>query len=221
MKYKCLVLDHDDTVVNSTATVHYPAFCAYLRRYHPELSGRWSIEDYLRYNFSPGVVEFFRDIVGLSPEDMDCEEAFWADYVREHIPAPFPGIGEIIADFRTRGGIIAVDSHSYSHYILRDYRAGGLPQPDIVYGWELPPEQRKPSPYTLLDLSRRLSVPPEEILVVDDLKPGYDMARAAGCAFAAAGWAYDIPAISGFMRAHCDIYCETPQQLRAALFTEV
>ena len=26
MKYKCLVLDHDDTVVDSTASIHYPAF---------------------------------------------------------------------------------------------------------------------------------------------------------------------------------------------------
>ena len=26
MKYKCLVLDHDDTVVNSTATIHFPSF---------------------------------------------------------------------------------------------------------------------------------------------------------------------------------------------------
>ena len=25
MRYKCLVFDHDDTVVNSTATIHHPA----------------------------------------------------------------------------------------------------------------------------------------------------------------------------------------------------
>ena len=24
MRYRCLILDHDDTVVNSTATIHYP-----------------------------------------------------------------------------------------------------------------------------------------------------------------------------------------------------
>ena len=26
MRYPCLVLDHDDTTVNSTATIHYGAF---------------------------------------------------------------------------------------------------------------------------------------------------------------------------------------------------
>ena len=30
MKYKCLVFDHDDTVVNSTATNHHPCFQMYL-----------------------------------------------------------------------------------------------------------------------------------------------------------------------------------------------
>lgn len=29
MRYPCLVVDHDDTVVNSTATVHYPCFVEY------------------------------------------------------------------------------------------------------------------------------------------------------------------------------------------------
>ena len=32
MRYQCLVLDHDDTVVDSTASVHYPAFMETLRR---------------------------------------------------------------------------------------------------------------------------------------------------------------------------------------------
>ena len=33
LKYRCLVLDHDDTVVNSTATVHYPCFVEYMEKY--------------------------------------------------------------------------------------------------------------------------------------------------------------------------------------------
>ena len=31
MKYRCLIVDHDDTVVNSTATVHFPCFRACAR----------------------------------------------------------------------------------------------------------------------------------------------------------------------------------------------
>ena len=31
MKYKCLVVDHDDTIVNSTATIHFPSFELYMK----------------------------------------------------------------------------------------------------------------------------------------------------------------------------------------------
>ena len=50
---------------------------------------------------------------------------------------------------------------------------------------------------------------PEQLLMLDDLKPGYDMCRAAGVPFAAAGWANDIPEIEGYMRRNCDYYFKT------------
>ena len=219
MKYKCLVLDHDDTVVDSTASIHFPAFVEYLRVKMPALADKYTLEDYFRYNFDPGVVEFFKNHVGLSDEDMIDEEAFWRAYVKEHIPNAYPGMKQIIERFRAEGGIVAVDSHSYASYIERDYRENGLPMPEVIYGWELPPVQRKPSPYTLFDLMRRYSLTERDILVVDDLKPGYDMARAAGVDFAAAGWAHDIPEIEGFMRRHCDYYFKTRESLYELLFS--
>ena len=125
---------------------------------------------------------------------------------------------EIIADFKAAGGIVAVDSHSYQEYIERDYRHNNLTEPDIIYSWDLPKEQRKPSPYTLFDLMKRYDLAPSEIVVVDDLKPGYEMARGAGVDFAAAGWAYDIPEIEDYMRKNCDFYLKTVDELRKILF---
>ena len=219
-KYKCLVLDHDDTVVNSTSTIHYPCFIEFLKQKKPQIADRYTLEDYFRKNFDPGVTEFFCGEVGLSPAEFKEEEAFWTQYVKTHVPAAFPGMKELKEDLRRTGGKIAVDSHSFSYYIERDYRHNSLPAPDVVYGWDLPPEQRKPSPYTLFDLMRRLSLSPDEILVIDDLKPGYDMARAAGVDFAAAGWAYDVPEIEDFMRKNCDYYFKTVEECRAALAGE-
>ena len=68
MKYKCLVFDHDDTAVNSTATIHYPSFVEYMKIYHPEVD--YSLEDYVKYNFHPGVIEFFTDVIGLDQEEL-------------------------------------------------------------------------------------------------------------------------------------------------------
>ena len=54
MKFPCLVLDHDDTVVNSTATVHFPCFAEYTAKFFPKAK-RYTLEEYILKNFSPGV----------------------------------------------------------------------------------------------------------------------------------------------------------------------
>ena len=218
MKYKCLVLDHDDTTVASTAEIHFPCFMEYLKITRPHLLCKWDLETYLIKNFHPGITSILRDELQMDDADVKREIDFWANYVEGHIPAAYSGIAEIIAEFRRQGGIIAVDSHSLLKYIQRDYEYNRLPTPDVIYSWDLPEEKRKPSPYTLFDLMKKYSLSPSEILVVDDLKPGYDMARGAGVDFAAAGWAYDVPSIEDFMQKNCDYYLKTVEELSALLF---
>ena len=68
---------------------------------------------------------------------------------------------------------------------------------------DLGPERRKPNPYPVLEALDRLGLQAHEALVVDDLKPGVDMAKAAGVDVAAAGWAHRIPSIRSYMRQNC------------------
>ena len=203
-------------MVNSTATIHYPSFVEYMAVRHPEI--RMSLADYFRYNFHPGVVAMFTEICGLSMEELQDEERFWKEYTRRHVPEAYPGIRGLLEEQRQRGGIITVVSHSFTENILRDYRENGLPEPDLVFGWEYPPEQRKPEPWPLYRIMERFGLKAEEMLVVDDLKPGYDMAAAAGVPFAAAGWANDIPEIEGFMRENTPRYFKTVAELKDYLF---
>ncbi len=217
-KYKCLVLDHDDTVVNSSASIHYPSFVEYLKIARPHLADKYTLEEYFEKNFHPGILELFTEEIGLSEQELEEEEAFWREYVKNHIPTVFPGMREIIADFKAGGGLVVVDSHSLTENIIRDYKANDLPMPDYIYGWDIPKEMRKPAPGTLLDLMERYSLSKEEILVVDDLKPGYDMARAAGVDIAAAGWAHNVPEIAGFMKENCEYFCDSVARLREILF---
>ena len=204
LKYACIVLDHDDTVVNSTATIHYPSFVEYMKIYRPNI--KMDLEEYFRLNFDPGIVALLMDICGLNEQETKEEEQFWSDYVKNHIPQAFEGLSKILRQYQSRGGKIAVVSHSYSYYIERDYAANDLPKPDIIFGWDLEPEKRKPDPFCLYEIERQFDLQAKDILVVDDLKPGYDMARAAGVPFAAAGWANDIPEIEHFMRENCGLY---------------
>ena len=124
---------------------------------------------------------------------------------------------EIMEKQKAEGGLIAVVSHSMDENILRDYRENGLPEPDLVFGWEQPEERRKPNPWPLEEIMRRFDLRPSELLMIDDLKPGYDMARAVGVDFAAVGWANDIPQIERFMRQNCRLYFKTVAELAAFL----
>lgn len=216
MRYKCLVLDHDDTIVNSTATIHYPCFCAFLREVRPNAK-HYTLEDYFRWNFDPGILPFFTEEVGLSQEELEYEFRFWQAYVKPRVPKAFPGMREILLRHRALGGTIAVVSHSMKDAILRDYRENSLPEPDVIFGWDLPPEQRKPEPWALYQIMEQFSLEAKDLLMLDDLKPGFDMARAAGVDFAAAGWAYDVPEIESFMRKNCDFYFKTVQDFAAFL----
>lgn len=215
MKYKCLVWDHDDTVVNSTAMVHYPCFREYMDKI--KLPTEITLEDYFRYNFNPGVVRFFKEICGQTDEQLKVEQEYWKEYASKRVSDSFPGIKEIMEKQRAAGGILAVVSHSFASNILHDYEHNKLPIPDEIFGWEQPPEERKPHPHALYVLMEKYNLKPQDILVIDDLKPGLDMATAAGCDFAACQWCYKIPEIREYMQAHATYCCDSVAELEELL----
>ena len=213
MRYRCLILDHDDTVVNSTATIHYPAFLEALKLLRPGVT--ISLDDYFRENFDPGFIPY---CVGMTDEELERELECWKEYVSKHTAKAYDGMREIIGRQRAEGGIVCVVSHSYDFNIRRDYASNDLPMPDMIFGWEYPPEQRKPGTYALEVISRKYRLKPQEMVMVDDSKPGYDMAKAYGVPFVGAGWATDIPEIRDFMRKNSDVYFTSVEELAEFLF---
>lgn len=218
LRYRCLVFDHDDTVMDSTREIHYPAFLKAMEALRPGLS--MTLEDYYRINFHPGLSAYYRDVLCLTEQEQDLEYKIWQDYVQAHIPEAYPAMRRVIERQKAEGGFVCVASYSVGCNILRDYRENGLPEPDLVYGWELPEEQRKPSPFPLHDIMRRLGLSPAELLVVDDQGSGAEMACRCGVAFAAAGWAYEIPEIRDSMRGRGDYYFASEEALERFLFGE-
>lgn len=214
MKYKCLVFDHDDTIVNSTATIHYPCFQEYLNIYYPGES--LTLDEYFQKNFTKGFLNLCKEY-HMTDEQIEKEEEFWRDYVQKHIPDAYPGIKEIMERHKSEGGIITVVSHSLKENILRDFNHNDLPQPDLVYGWELPKELRKPSDYPLKQIMSTFNLNPEDLLVIDDAKPGYDMAKKCNVKFAAVGWANNVTEIEDFMHKNCDIYLKEVNDLKKYL----
>ena len=58
------------------------------------------------------------------------------------------------------------------------------------------------------------------IFVIDDLKPGKDMADRAGVDFIAAGWTHTVPHIIETMQRISPHYCRTVAELTALLLDE-
>jgi phosphoglycolate phosphatase/pyrophosphatase PpaX len=218
MRYRCLVLDHDDTVVKSTPDIHYPSFVEAMRVLRPDMKPL-CLEEFVSYCFNPGFSELCRDIMKFNKDEQDYQYKVWKSYTRTKIPEFYPGLSELIIQYKEQGGIICVVSHSESEQISRDYMMNCRFTPDMVFGWELEEHMRKPNPYPIIEIMKKFSLNNGEILVVDDLKPGLDMARSCGTAFAGAGWSHIIPEIRDYMKSNSDYYFSTVDSFREFLFS--
>lgn len=217
LRFPCLVLDHDDTVVQSESTINYPYFCYILDQLRPGATITW--EEYTRGCFQLGFADMCRQWYHFTEEELAEEYLGWKSYIREHIPAPFPGIVEVLRRYKEAGGILCVVSHSSAENISRDYLAHLGFLPDEIYGWDLPEHRRKPSTYALDSIMAKYALGPCQLLVVDDMKPGYDMASRAGVPIAFAAWGrMEQPEIQSFMESKCDFTFFSPEEFANFLF---
>lgn len=216
MKYRCLVLDHDDTVVQSAETVNYPALIENLKQKHPER--HISFVDFVRYCFRYNFTGMCRNCLSLTDEEIAEQFEFWKNYVRTHVPPAYEGFRELLHRYHEAGGIICVSSHSGVENIVRDYERNFSLRPDAIYSWEMGESLRKPHPYTLCDIIRRFDLQPNEILMVDDMKNGCEMAKSCDVPFAFAGWSMVLPEVEAFMRQNSDYYLENVEALQEVLF---
>lgn len=213
------MLDHDDTVVQSEATINYPFFVYILDQYRPGTT--ITLEEYVEGCCHLGFADMCRKWYGFTEQELVDEYKGWQEYIKHHIPAPFPRIGEIIRRQKEEGGLICVVSHSSNQNILRDYETHFSILPDAIYSWDLPEHLRKPSTFPLEDIMETYGFSPAQLLVVDDMKPAWEMARRAGVPIAFAAWGRkDYPEIAAEMRSLCDFSFDAPQELEHFLFEE-
>ena len=216
LRYRCLVLDHDDTTVDSTRSVNYPQFCQALAHFRPEMS--MTEEEYFLHCFDPGFYEMCRLTLRYTDEEMAAHLQMWKDYHKDHHPKFFPGMPEIIRRQKEEGGLVCVVSHSTIDVIRRAYDHENVPMPDLIYGAEQPAERCKPNPWPMEQILSRYDLSPEEVLMVDDMPQGGKMAHQVGVAFACAGWYGMLPQIEANMRTQCDYFFSTVEDFSRFLF---
>ena len=217
LKYPCLVLDHDDTVVQTMRTLSYPFFCLELEQFRP--GAKMSLEAYVTQCYHLGFADMCRVCFGFTEEELALEHRQWMDYILENIPDVFPGIGRVIRRQKDAGGLLCVVSHSSYENISRDYQVHFGIQPDAIYGWDMAPHQRKPNPWPLEDIMDRFGLKPGEILVVDDMKLACMMAEPLGIQVAYAGWDdMGVPELRQEMIERCDFAFDSIEELERFLF---
>ena len=94
LKYKCLVLDHDDTVVQTEKTIGYPYFRDYVERIRPGMT--LSFAEYVHDCNNMVFADMCRARWNMTEEELSEEYLGWKDYSRKNIPEVCPGIGDVI-----------------------------------------------------------------------------------------------------------------------------
>ena len=217
LKYPCLVLDHDDTVVQSESTINFPFFQIILDRFRP--GTKVTLREYTDGCHQLGFADMCRQWYHFNEQELVDEYLGWKDYIRTHMPPPFPGIQKVIQKQKEAGGFVCVVSHSCKENITRDYLTHFGILPDDIFGWDLPEEHRKPSTFPLEQIMAKYNLQPDQLLVVDDMKPGYVMAKNAGVPIAFSAWGRkDFPEITAQMKEICDFSFNSPEELADFLF---
>ncbi len=216
--YPCLVLDHDDTVVASTPAIHYPTFMKSLSVLRPQI--HWTLEEYMDYNFEPGFEPLCWDILKFTREEEAYQEAQWKAVSAVKKPPMFEGMPELLKKYRAAGGKIAVISHSSEEIIARDYREQCGFEPELIYGWERGEGRRKPSLWPMKEVMRETGFAPNQLLMVDDMKPASEMAHGCKVPFAFAGWGNPSPKAHAYMKEHAEYPLETVSQLEKLILSE-
>jgi len=215
--YKCLLLDHDDTIVDSTRTVHFPAFLKTLSTLRPTKTDL-TFDVFIEMCHELGFEKICDEVYHFDSDEMKIEYDIWKQYTKATIPSPFEGIKEILQTYKQQGGKIVVVSHSESSEIRRDYITHFGFEPDLVFGWELGSALRKPNPYPLLQTLEKLHLNPEDCLVLDDMKLGLEMAQCMNVDFACAAWSHTNEKIRSQMIKSSTYYLETVLDLKKLIF---
>lgn len=189
MKYKCLVLDHDDTVVNSSQSIHYPAFLHTLKTLRPN-EEPLTFEDFNHHCFIFGFNHLCKERYQFNDEEMEIEYKIWKSHTEVKQADAFDGWKEILTQFKKNGGKIVVVSYSESKEIKRDYLDHFGFEPDLIFAHDHGKDKLKPNAYPIHKAIEDLQISPESILVIDDMPVGYEMAKNANVDFIWAQWAY-------------------------------
>jgi len=186
---RLVIFDLDGTLIDSAEDI-----ALHVGRVYRELKGKDVPADEVKRNIGDGA----RSLLSNFFQGQELEEAlerFLHYYISEPVihTKPYEGVMETLEGLKERGILLAVATnkpHAITLEVLKRLRM--LHYFDEVLGADLLPE-KKPSPLPLLEIAKRLGVPPELGLMVGDSENDILAGRRAGMLTAHARWGYKTP----------------------------
>jgi phosphoglycolate phosphatase len=186
---RLVIFDLDGTLIDSAEDI-----ALHVGRVYRELKGKDVPADEVKKNIGDGA----RSLLSNFFQGQELEEAlerFLQYYISEPVihTKPYEGVMETLEGLKERGILLAVATnkpHAITLEVLK--RLKMLHYFDEVLGADLLPE-KKPSPLPLLEIAKRLEVPPELGLMVGDSENDILAGRRAGMLTAYARWGYKTP----------------------------
>ncbi|ELP87272.1 hypothetical protein EIN_095090 [Entamoeba invadens IP1] len=176
-RFKCLVIDHDDTSVDSTPKINYPCYLSFMREYAPSIPPA-SLTSFQNYLFDIGITKYYKDVARLPDHLIKYEAEYWQAYADSHDPPDFfPGFLDVLKHFKQLGGLVVVVSYCDKNNIARAYTKAGSFLPDKIFGCDSHnPKLSKPHKELLVSIMREFNLRENEIVVIDDMSDGFRMA---------------------------------------------
>ena len=159
MKYSCLILDHDDTAVDSTAEIHYPAHLEIMKQLRPDLQPV-DLENWFRKNFDPGIMEFLKGELGFSEKELQDEIEIWLDstlYISETLTGLSSGGPYRVGMTASTG--VWVDEHIVSFF------GGACYYPTYTIGYY---DELADTAYVEADVMAGIEITIEEDVTIDE-----------------------------------------------------
>jgi phosphoglycolate phosphatase-like HAD superfamily hydrolase len=120
LRKKCLILDHDDTIINSQESIHYPLFVEVLKILRPNITPV-DFEKFIELSNEVGFVKMCRMLYHYNAEEIQFEYEHWKKH-SSLIEAPtFDGIKEFLTAFEKAGGVIIVYTMNSKQNVEQDY----------------------------------------------------------------------------------------------------
>lgn len=186
---KLVIFDLDGTLIDSAEDI-----ALHVGRVYREFKDKDVPADEVRKNIGDGA----RSLLANFFQGQELEKAlerFLQYYISEPVihTKPYEGVVETLEGLKERGILLAIATnkpHAITLEVLK--RLKMLHYFDEVLGAGLLLE-KKPSPLPLLEIAKRLEVPPELSLMVGDSENDILAGRRAGMLTAHARWGYKIP----------------------------